>query len=154
MAPNAADGPARPTSRPPTAGPARICRLKAAPISALARGSRSAGTSLGTLLLPAGENRVAPSPAAATSGSSSGTAGLVMAITAKITPWPVSHPASSLRWSTRSAIAPATGPSSCGSVLASSTRLTAPGPAGVASSTRATRLAPTPVAEIVRLSHR
>jgi hypothetical protein len=154
VTPNAAAGPASPTSRPPRAGPAITCRLNAAPSRALALGSRSAGTSLGTLLLPAGENSVAHSPAAATSGSSSGTGGLAMAITAKITPCVVSHPASRRRWSTRSATAPATGPSSCGSVLASSTKLTAPAPAGIASSTRATRLTPMPVEEIVRLSHR
>lgn len=47
-----------------------ICRLKASPSSALAPGSRSAGTSRGTLLLPAGDISVASSPAADTSGSS------------------------------------------------------------------------------------
>jgi hypothetical protein len=153
LTPKAAAGPASPTSAPPSAGPTMIWRFSAVPSSALARDSRSAGTSRGTLLLPAGMNSAASSPARATSGSRTGSGGRNTASTPKMIPWPSSHPASSRRWSTRSAIAPASGPASAGTVAASSTALTAPGPAGVTSSTSAIRLAPVPAEEIVRLSH-
>src|SRR3954452_4605681 len=71
-----------------------------------------------------------------------------------MTPWPASQLASRRRWSTRSAIAPATGPASTGSAVPIRTRLTAPGPDWATSSTSATRPIPVPVDEIALLSHK
>jgi hypothetical protein len=79
---NAAGAPAIPASTPPAAGPAIICRLKARLSSALAWDRRSAGTRRTTLDFPAGEARVASREARATSGSSAGSGGRAIAMTA------------------------------------------------------------------------
>lgn len=72
---------------------------------------RCAGsTSAGTALRPAGVNSVTRPDIAATSTSTTGNGGSVTAMAATSAIWPSSHARMSARCSTRSTIAPATGP--------------------------------------------
>ena len=79
---NAAGAPAIPASTPPAAGPTIICRFMARLSSAFAWGRRSAGTRRPTLDFPAGDARVASREARATRGSSTGSGGRAIAMTA------------------------------------------------------------------------
>jgi hypothetical protein len=79
---NATCAPAIPASRPPTAGPTIICRFVARLSSAFAWDRCSAGTRRPTLDFPAGDARLASREARATRGSSAGSGGRAIAMTA------------------------------------------------------------------------
>lgn len=150
---NAARLPLRPTSSPPSAGPAATCTFSAVATSEFAWVSCDGSTSCGTQVALAGLNAVASRASTATSAASTGKDGNVAAMTAITSACPTAQARISERLSQRSANAPPSGPSKRGSAAAINTIATAFAPYRAVSRIRAVLPTPSPRKETIRAAH-